>query len=49
MFNQFFAENKKQFDSNDENDKIKLLEAKKSLFEKYKINENILPDSYFDE
>lgn len=48
VFNQFFIENKKQYNSNDEVDKNKLLEVKKSLFEKYKINENILLDSYFD-
>lgn len=48
IFNQFYAEQNKAYDLNSEEDKAKLIELKKSLLEKYNIDERILPDSSFD-
>jgi len=49
LFNQFYVDNKREYDADSDDDKKKILELKKSLFEKYKIDERILSDSYFDE
>ena len=37
------------YDSSNAEDKVKLIELKKSLFEEHKIDERIMPDSSFDE
>lgn len=46
IFNQFYLINRTNYDSRNSEDLAKLLELKKSLFEKYEIDERILPDSY---
>ena len=49
VFGEFYAEFKRPYDSGSAEDKARLLEIKKSLFEKYSIDEKILPDSFLDE
>lgn len=46
ILSQFYVNNRKNFDFKNAEDNAKLLDIKKSLFEKYKIDERILADSF---
>jgi hypothetical protein len=43
------VDNLKKYDSQNSEDKKKILELKKSLFEKYQIDERILDNSFIEE
>lgn len=49
IFGKFYSELKRSFDIESKEDRVKLLEVKKSLFEKYSIDEKILSDSFLEE
>lgn len=49
IFNQFYMKYNRAYDSSNAEDKVKLIELKKSLFEEHKIDERIMPDSSFDD